>query len=105
MATLGALLRIRRARLGMSQEALAEAVGVAARSVNRWEHDEAQPHPKHRNRLAQVLGVPPGALSAGDATSLWHVPLRRNPFFTGREAILQRIREELTPTGSWTRVL
>jgi len=55
MATHGTLLRVRRERLGLSQEALAEAVGVAVRSVNRWEHDDAQPHPRHRDRLAQIL--------------------------------------------------
>lgn len=101
----GERLRRRREDLALSQEALAEAVGVSVRSVIRWEHDEASPHPEYRQRLARALGLDVRDLAApgttepapDDRPSIWHVPLRRNPFFTGRELVLERLVQWLGP--------
>lgn len=38
----GRIVQFRKA-LGLSQEALAEAVGVSRQAVSKWELDEAQP--------------------------------------------------------------
>ena len=57
MSGIGAFLRDRRVALGLSQEALAEAAGVSARSINRWEQGRALPQPDVRRRLAEVLGI------------------------------------------------
>ena len=82
-------LREQRIKLCLSQEALAEAVGVSPRSVNRWEQGRASPQPAYRLRLAQLFGIDSGAITrplpgqperAPDQASLWHVPLRRNAF-------------------------
>jgi tetratricopeptide (TPR) repeat protein/transcriptional regulator with XRE-family HTH domain len=93
---------------------LAEAVGVSARSINRWEQGRALPQPEVRRRLADVLGIDVAELTAAaysDATdgspeppAVWHVPLRRNSFFTGRDALLQELHAALQPDGSTPRV-
>jgi len=64
MRSLGQALRERRVQLGLSQEALAEAVGVSPRSVTRWEQGRAVPHPDYRRRLARLIGLDPGARRA-----------------------------------------
>jgi transcriptional regulator with XRE-family HTH domain len=101
MSSIGMFLRDRRIALGLSQEALAEAAGVSARSINRWEQGRALPQPEVRRRLAEVLGIDVAAFAvavrstAVDGTAefptVWHVPLRRNPFFTGRDVLLQEL--------------
>src|SRR5215472_5893321 len=104
-------LRQQRTRLGLSQEALAEALGVSPRSINRWEQGEAQPQPEHRRRLARVFGVEIGdlVLSAPPEPTPnqglpWHLPLRRNAFFTGREAVLRQLHAALDPSGRSPRL-
>ena len=47
----------RRKILGLSQERLADAVGVDRNTVGRWETVESSPQPTQRPRLADVLGV------------------------------------------------
>lgn len=49
--------------LGLSQERLAQAVGVDRSTVVRWEGGETSPQPWHRHRLAEVLGVTPFELA------------------------------------------
>src|SRR5262249_14203228 len=49
-----------------------------------------------------------GRSVAGDGgpepLAVWHVPLRRNAFFTGRDALLQELHAALRPDGSAPRV-
>jgi transcriptional regulator with XRE-family HTH domain len=45
----------RRKALGLSQEGLAEAVGVDRSTAARWERGETSPQPWHLSRLAHVL--------------------------------------------------
>ena len=47
----------RRKAVGLSQEGLAELIGVDRSTVVRWERGETHPHPWHRPRLARVLTV------------------------------------------------
>lgn len=86
-----------RVKLNLSQEALAEAIGTTARSINRWEHNYTFPQPYYLERLCQVLRYTPEELfGASKETSqqatasplLWNIPYPRNPFFTGRDALL-----------------
>src|SRR4051794_3216218 len=49
-------LRTERKRRGWSQERLAKAIGVATRTVIRWERGVALPHPSHRVRLETLFG-------------------------------------------------
>ncbi len=92
--SLGQRLVRERLRLNFSQEEVARALGTTARSINRWEHDKAVPHPHYRQQLCRVFNVSSEALFGtlplmeNTSTSLWNVPYQRNPFFTGREQLL-----------------
>jgi transcriptional regulator with XRE-family HTH domain len=47
----------RRRMLGLSQQELAERVGVDRSTVVRWERAESSPHPWHRPRMARALKI------------------------------------------------
>ena len=103
----GQRLRCERERLNWSQERLAEVVGTTARSINRWEQGKVIPQPHYREQLCQVLNLSTEALFSTSFEKnheycenrlpppLWHVPYQRNPFFTGREAVLSLLHETL----------
>ena len=55
-------IKMHRARLDMTQEELAQAVGVSRQSVHAVERGKAEPSLGLALRLAQVLGVPVGEL-------------------------------------------
>lgn len=92
-------LRWERLRRHLSQEELAEALGVSPRSIIRWEQGKAIPHSSIRLQLSRFLDLRPEELF-GDyetqkpATTLWNVPYPRNPFFTGQEKILSHLYEQ-----------
>lgn len=99
-AGFGQRLAQARLRLQLSQEVLAEAVGVTARTVIRWEQETATPHPYYRERLCDLFRTTPQALfgvanavqsDLSQLAPLWQVPFPRNRFFTGREALLQEL--------------
>lgn len=52
--TLGRDIRLARIARGLTQEKLAELVGVEPRSVQRWEADQARPRPGHMYRIQQM---------------------------------------------------
>src|SRR5690242_8075547 len=93
-------------RLKLSQEKLAEAIGTTARSISRWEHNQAIPQQYYQEKLCQVLQIPLDVLFGfnatvhkGPATSalvpLWYVPYARNAYFTGRDTVLLQLHERL----------
>ena len=53
---IGIIVAKRRHVLGLSQQALAERVGVNRRTVSMWERDLQYPH-RHLGKLEQVLGI------------------------------------------------
>ena len=113
------LLRRQRELRGWSQgqvalelQALFPGIAVTARHVTRWESGKRKPGPYYREKLcvlfqttADKLGFIPqdvsfehngeesGTAQKGESSSLWTVPSRRNPFFTGRDQLLETIRE------------
>ncbi len=64
--TLGQRIAHYRKALGLSQEALADQVGVSRQAVSKWELDEAQPDAAKIVLLAQALGVSTDQLLLGD---------------------------------------
>jgi len=85
-----------RMRLRLSQEDLAEAIGITARTVSRWERSNVIPQQYYLERLAEILLIPLDKLFGADEESqhsklLWHIPYARNSYFTGREDILNQL--------------
>ncbi len=102
--SLGQRLVRERLRLNWSQEEVARALGITARSVNRWEHDKSVPHPHYRQQLCLIFQISSETLfgtvpftetTSSAPSSLWNIPYRRNPFFTGREEVLIRLHNTL----------
>ena len=60
--TLGATIQKERTRLGLSQEKLAEQVGVSRQAVSKWELDDAVPDTDKLVPLARALGLSVDAL-------------------------------------------
>lgn len=65
--TMGQRIAQRRKQLGLSQEALADAVGVSRQAVSKWELDEAQPDAAKIVLLAQALEMTTDKLLLGEA--------------------------------------
>lgn len=98
----GELLKGFRIRKYLTQQQLAEAVGVHRNAVGRWERGDFLPASRgmilelarklylddHETR--QLLETSLTALSPG-----FHVPFHRNTFFTGRERFLTVLHERL----------
>lgn len=65
MAIFGERLKEARARKGLNQEQLAEAMGLTQASISQFEKGQRLPTPKNIDKFAEVLGVPREIL-AGD---------------------------------------
>ncbi len=57
-------LWVLRKKAPLTQQELADALGVNYRIVGKWETGEARPRPANLRRLAEVLGVTPGEVLA-----------------------------------------
>ena len=62
--TFGQRIKQGRERAGLTQEALAEAVGVSRQAVSKWEAGRARPMADKLARLSAELGIPPEELAA-----------------------------------------
>jgi tetratricopeptide (TPR) repeat protein/transcriptional regulator with XRE-family HTH domain len=112
-------LREERLRHRWSQQEVADRIGTTPNSVSRWELGVTFPGPYFRGKLCDLfdksapqLGLDSHAVEDGKGPapqserhvsaahhvlfpSVWNVPSRRNPFFTGREDVLTRLHETL----------
>src|SRR5947209_15685163 len=96
------IIRQERRRRGWTQERLAEAIGISVMTVKRWESGKALPQSYSLTKLSELfeksieeLGISPDNGSIVPPR-VWNIPFHRNPFFTGREEIITRLREALT---------
>lgn len=64
-ATIGSRIARLRKEKGMTQEALAEKLGVSSQAVSKWENDMACPDISLLTTLADVLGVTTDELLSG----------------------------------------
>ena len=60
--SLGEVLKEHRLRCAMTQEFVAEAMGVSRQAVSKWENGTADPSTSHLLKLAQLYGVDPEEL-------------------------------------------
>lgn len=58
----GGKIREQRELVGLSQEALAEQVGVRQSAVSMWEIGASSPSPLHRRQVADALRISPEVL-------------------------------------------
>lgn len=98
----GSLLKGFRKRRHLSQQQLARAMGVHRNAIGRWEQGDFLPATKGMVlELARHLALDQSEtrqLLEASLTALspyWLVPFSRNPFFTGREEILQVLHTQL----------
>jgi tetratricopeptide (TPR) repeat protein len=102
IASFGALLKAFRKHRRLTQQQLAESLGMHRSAIVRWEQGDFLPQSKalvlevikclhldeqESRHLLEVslIALPP----------YWYVPLPRNPFFTGREEILEALHTQL----------
>ena len=60
--TLGSRIAAHRKRLGLTQDALAEQLGITAQAVSKWENDLSCPDISMLPRLAEIFGITVDAL-------------------------------------------
>jgi tetratricopeptide (TPR) repeat protein/transcriptional regulator with XRE-family HTH domain len=98
----GTLLKDFRTRRHLTQQQLADAVGVHRHAISRWEHGDMLPQNKalvlelaRRLRLddQETRHILEASLTA--LAPHWLVPWPRNPLFTGREQILSTLYIQL----------
>lgn len=65
MEKIGALIRKRRRQVGLTQEKLAERLGVSAKAVSKWENAVCLPDASLYEPLCQQLGITIGQLFQG----------------------------------------
>ncbi len=111
------LLRNARLDLHLSQQELASRLDTTTVNISRWERKVTSPGPHFRKLLCELFGKSAAELGLlkedqtilaahyskqelqsenipslhPNSSSIWRIPYRRNPFFTGREEILFRL--------------
>ncbi|HET8844116.1 MAG TPA: tetratricopeptide repeat protein [Ktedonobacteraceae bacterium] len=100
----GILLKAFRVRRNLTQQHLAVTLGMHRHTLSRWEQGDFLPNSRgivlELARHLHLDDQETRQLLEASLTALapyWHVPFRRNPFFTGREEILKNMHTRLSP--------
>jgi len=107
------LLGMHRTRCGWSQNELGMKIGVHRNTIASWENGDRSPQSRGEVlRLAEELLLSKeerqAFLKAAGLSiehwpaDYWNVPYLRNPYFVGREAVLQSLRQTLVPGAKST---
>ena len=99
--SLGFLIKHEREKRGWTQSDLAEKIGASdITTIYRWEYDKTRPRGENKRRMMEVFGwdesvftsvAPPLIEEAPSGVHYWNVPYPRNPYFTGRQGLLERL--------------
>ena len=73
--TLGKRIAMHRKRLKLTQEQLAESLGVTAQAVSKWENDQSCPDINMLPKLAQLFGVSVDSLLGNDSQPVYEAEL------------------------------
>ncbi len=65
--TLGETIKAQRTRCGMTQEFVAESLGVSRQAVSKWESGKTDPSTSNLLALAKLFGIPAEELLKGTA--------------------------------------
>jgi tetratricopeptide (TPR) repeat protein/DNA-binding XRE family transcriptional regulator len=101
-----AQLKAQRIKKNWTQVYVATQIGANDTEVSRWETGSAVPSLYFREKLCALFATTPENLGfafspqeakqeGDEARLLWHVPYRRNRFFTGREEDLAHLHAQL----------
>lgn len=97
-APFGDLLRGLRQRVHLTQQGLAQRIGVHRNTISGWQRGDYLPESRamvlELARHLRLGETDTRRLLEASLTALaphWTVPMRRNPFFTGREELLERL--------------
>ena len=104
--TLGERIRAARQAAGLSQEKLAERLGLTRPAVTKWESGQSAPSTENLLRLAEVLGVPVTALLGEEASGppLAGPPLRILSFREFIQVLWDNLRAALIILAGWVLV-
>lgn len=101
-SSFGSVLKAFRVRAHLPQQQLASALGVHRRAIGRWESGDHLPASKslvlELARRLRLSDQETRHLLEASLTALsphWFVPLPRNPYFSGREEILEALHAQL----------
>src|SRR5579884_3296949 len=102
----GQLIRRARELLGLTQEGLANEIGVVKNTVARWERDVQKVRPYYQQRLAELFGLevrelgylqePTVLAQVPESEFPWNVPFSRNPYFTGYDEVIENLHQRLS---------
>ena len=102
LSTFGELLKAFRKQRKITQQALATQLGVHRNTIGAWENGEFLPDSKaivlEIARLLHLDTHNTRRLLEASLTALsphWLMPYQRNPFFTGRDSVLQQLHDAL----------
>ena len=104
--TLGERIRAARQAAGLSQEKLAERLGLTRQAVTKWESGQSAPSTENLLHLAEVLGVPVTALLGEEASGpqLAGPPLRILSFREFAQLLWNNLRAALIILADWVLV-
>jgi tetratricopeptide (TPR) repeat protein/DNA-binding transcriptional regulator YiaG len=101
-------LKAQRLKKNWTQVYVATQLGTNFVEVSRWETGSAVPSLYFREQLCTLFNTTPEELgftfsppepvqasNGSSSSSLWHIPYRRNRFFTGRTEYLEQIHRQL----------
>lgn len=97
---IGAAIKLRRKELGLSQEQLAERVGVSYQQVQRYENGSSTLNVENVQRIARALALPVTAFFA--STSEQYAPETLAPFWSPEEKTLLRHFRDISTSSDKT---
>ena len=98
--TLGKRISANRKALGLTQDQLAEQLGVTAQAVSKWENDQSCPDIQTLPRLAEIFGITTDALLGADKGHTHHNKVFEAEILEGPEESTEDHHVEISLGGA-----